>query len=340
VQGKFNFKVKVIQADLSGGDYFYNGGGCFRDESPSAVIYENSSYISKLFFINNVSGGIIAKEKVEDMPEKYRRFVSLDMPSEAEMLRSWKRELAVLANREEVGQNVFYNSLSGSGQSAASHDAPPAQKSGSGSESDSKAGPGLDTLLNRLQSFLGSDDSDEFDGFDGFDIFDDFDEFDEFGEYDEFDEYENDDEIRDILHLNHYYNSEAYKMSKVEYDYNSIGTISLTGNGALDIIYDESEMTGFKDSYVRFLFDPGEKNIVTMCRKNFFESWLTFEKGKRISIDRSGGYPGTFSTATTKELVNNMTIDGGEMRFVYLTETNGVPSEMITHTIEAARLES
>ena len=310
----FNFKVKIIRTDLTGGDYSYgyNYGG-----SPNSIMYENSSYISKLFFINNVSGGIMSKEKIEDMPERYKRFISPDIPGDAEMLRNIKKELDILANREEIGQNVFYSSLASN------------IKNENENKRENKSEKDFDVLLNRLEDFLDSGE------------FGDFDEFDEYDEDDEdYGAYENEDEVRDILHLNHYYNSEAYKMSKVKYDFSSFGHISLVKNGMtdiIDIIYDESEMTGFKDSYARFMFNKTEKNIVTMCRRSFFETWLTFEKGKRISVEHTDKYTGAvaFFTAETKELVNNMTIRGGDMRLVYVTETNGVPCEMITHTIEA-----
>ena len=315
--GKFNFKVKIVQTDLAGGDYFYGCG--YNSGASNSIMYENSSYISKLFFINNISGGIISKEKIEDMPERYRRFVSLDIPSEIDMLKSIKKELDVLSNREEIGQNVFYSNLSA--DSAGRIPEP---------ESISKS-KDFDILLNHLEDFLGS-------GEYGVEDFVDFDEYgDDDDEYDGYESYENEDEIRDILHLNHYYNSEAYKMSKVRYDFSSVGNISLTQDGVLDIRYDESEMTGFKDSYARFLFNEKEKDIVTMCRKSFFETWFTLEKGKRISVAHEHN---AVYTAEAKELVNNMTLEGGDMRLVYVTETNGVPSEMITHIIEAERVES
>jgi len=177
---------------------------------------------------------------------------------------------------------------------------------------------------------------------DGF-LFDDADEEND-GEDDEEEEYgyggyENDgEEIRDILNLNNYYNSETYKMSRVEYDFEACGSINVLSDGLLDIRYDESEMTGVKDSYVRLLLNPGRTDFVNLHRKNLFDLWLPLEKGKRINVDSADICSGTVFTADTKEIVSNMTASGGNTRMVYITETNGSPFEMVFHSISAKRI--
>ncbi|MCL2095603.1 MAG: DUF1934 family protein [Oscillospiraceae bacterium] len=334
--GNFNFRVKISQTDLSGGGYHYDYSG--ESYAPDSIMYDNSEYISKLFFINNISGGILAKERVEDMPEKYRRFVSSDITSGADIIKSIKKELTVLANREEVGQNVFYSSLAGSaGRSESEPDDNNTRiKSADGireriSEIKSEIEDIFGEIRELLQSEQFKDLSEEvFSGLgDG-----EFDEFEDY--YEDFEDYDyaqSGEEIRDILHLNNYYNSETYKMSDVKYDFSCEGSIKVTDDGSLDIIYDESEMTGFKDSYCRFVFNMEKKDIITMSRKGFFETWLTLEKGGRVSTEY--GRDIGFATAAAKEIVNNMTPEGGRMHLVYVTETNGFPSEMITHTIFA-----
>ena len=130
-------------------------------------------------------------------------------------------------------------------------------------------------------------------------------------------------------------------MSRVEYDFTSLGSISKTEDGFIDIKYDESELTGFADSYIRILFEPGKKDVVTIRRKSFYDTWFTLEAGKRISIDQgqgqaeSGYYAGSVMTVKATELVNNMGPGGGEMQMVYITETDGIPAEMISQTIKA-----
>ena len=290
-KAKFNFKIKIVQTDLTCRDYFYydlgNIIGGFQAESP--ILYQNSGYISKLYSINNFSGGILAKDKIEDMPERYKRFVNFGNPSEAEKITGIINEMAALANREEIGQNVFYSGLPGQPMFDPEEDA----------------------------SFFLEDE-----------------EFED-PEYDEYDEYG--EEIRDILNLNNYYNSETYKMSKVEYDFEAPGNICLAPDGSLDIVYDESEMTGVKDSYVRFLIKAGKTDALTVHRKGFFNSWLPLEKGKRIKIDHADVYSDAVFTANTKEIVSNMTTSGGNIRIVYITETNGFPTEMIFHSISAKK---
>ena len=338
--GKFNFKIKIVQTDLNSPGYFFGG------ESP--LISQNSSYISKLNYINNYSGGILAKEKIEDMPEKYRRFIQAGSPSAEEIIKSFKKDVLALVNREDVGQNVFYSRLS---NPAASPETSSAGKSASAeipreieytAKSDSR---GNSENFENFENFKDFEDFEIFAGLDAINGFENFTEFEdaffaggETGE--ECENYQDDEEIRDILHLNNYYTSDLYKMSKIEYDFTASGNISLRKDGFIEIKYDESEVSGFKDSYIQFLFRPDDKKIVTIRRKNFFDIWFTLEKGKRISVEQRGQYSGSVSTTNTKELVNKMTVDGGEMRFVYINETDGAPSEMIFHSIIAAPAES
>ena len=299
MSGDFNFKVKIVHTDLTRGDFLYNtlGGifGGFRSESP--IIYQNSSYISKLFFLNNYTGGILKKDRIEDMPEKYRRFIQFDNPTQAQLIREFKKEMIMLANREEVGQNVFYSGL--------------------GLEASAAGG---------LQTFE-SVENVEFVDFDGFEELEEF-------------EYEDDgEEIKDILNLNNYFNSEEFKMSKVEYDFSSPGSINFTDDGYLDMRYDESVVTGVPGSRIQLLFKPDNKNLITIRRKSFFDACFHLEKGKRISIEvpETENNISMVFTTHTKELANNITFNGGNMRILYATETNGMPSEMILHTISAER---
>lgn len=340
-EGKFNFKVKIVQTDLASREYLFglgqNGGFGF-DEDPA--VYQNSSYISKLYFINNYSGGILAKDKIEEMPEKYRRFIELKNPTEAEMIRNFRKEMIVLANREEIGQNVFYSSLSNSNPAGYSN-------SNTANQSSPAAAVEYAEHLGNSESLENFDDFNFNINFNG-NVFEDFGNFDEDGgdmveygdiEYDENDEpgedYRDDEEIKDILLLNNVFNSEMYKMSKVEYDFSVLGDISTTDDGSLNIKYNESETTGFKDSYIQFLFREDNRDIITIRRKNFFDTWFTLENGKRVSIERRGRYSGAVSTTNTKELVNNMTLKGGDMRIIYTTETDGIPTETVFYSIHA-----
>ena len=333
----FNFKVKIVQTDLTRPDYFYHAfgamGGGIRNESP--IIYQNSQYISKLFYINNISGGILAKDKVEDMPERYKRFISSANPSALEIAGSFIKEMAELANREEIGQNVFYSSISSAPDLAAAGNHAGLARI----FEDIKNGP-----LAELENHGDFEGFENHEDFEDYEDFEDFEDFEELGELEEFEDYEDyaADEIRDILHLNNYYNSEEFKMSKVEYDFDAPGEISLSEDGSVIIKYDESELTGFSGSYIQLMFRPENKNTVMLRRKGFFDMWLVLEEGKRIpvgSADDNSRNQGADLAANTKELVNNMTLRGGNMRFVYITENNGFPTEMISHSISASPAE-
>ena len=348
--GKFNFRVKIVQTDLSG-RYFLRGA----DAGGDYMTYQNSSYISKLYHINNYSGGILAKEKIEDMPERYRRFITFDDPSDEQLIKNFMKDIITLASREEVGQNVFYNRLTNPEILDGANITDRAGKTASaGNLHETEYAQAKTEPRKNLESLAGLED---FAGLESFEVFDGFESFESFlgsGSFEDFffadggeadgnfegrDGYENyrdDEEIRDILHLNNYYMSDADNICKTEYDFSSPGTISVKENGSLEIRYDESEMTGLKDSFIQFFFNPENKDIVTVRRKSFFDIWFSLEKGRRISIEQRGRCSGVVLTTNTKELVNKMTAGGGEMRFVYINETDGVPSEMIVHSICAA----
>jgi len=329
--GKFNFKIKIIQTDLSSSDYM---SGVINANSgrDATVVSQNSSYISKLFFINNYSGGILAKDKIEDMPARYRRFIRFGKPSEKEFFSNLKKEMAILDNREEIGQNVFYSSLSTSPDTAdsdISDEQNPASVKTDGELLVSEisktfeelAEAGLftsDDFINKLSELAESE------------------EWEDEEDDEEYYDYEDDDEeIKNILHMNDFFDSDTYKMSNVKYDFTSLGNINVSYNGEIDIKYDESEITGIKDSYIQFMFNNSDKNIITIRRKHFLDTWLTLEKGKRISVEKKRRDFGSIETASTKELVNNMTADGGSMRISYVSETNGVPMLRVSYLIHA-----
>ena len=343
---KFNFRIKIVKTDLSGGDDFFDGSDDgFSGDSP--IMYQNSGYISKLFFINNISGGILAKDKIEDMPERYKRFITFDNPSATDIVNSFRKELDEHAKREKIGQNVFYSRLSN--PVPVSSPAPAHGNSKTAKNSDwLDDGPEIiNAAVSLFSDIAGGSvgfenpvdfdglDPDDFDGFEEFEDLDAFEEFEAFGDFGDFAEYASGEEVKDILHLNNYYNSDAYKLSKTEYDYSSPGDIILDKNGTFELRYNENEITDFAESYSQIFFDAEKKDIVTLRRKSFCDIWLTLEKGKRISIGQTGEDAGTVATATAKEIVNNMTADGGDMKIVYITEINGYPCDMISQTIYA-----
>ena len=333
-EGKFNFKIKIVQTDLASQEYLSGMGfGDGFDSDPA--VYQNSSYISKLYFINNYSGGILAKDKIEDMPERYRRFIKTDAPTEAEIIRDFQNEMIMLANREEIGQNVFFSSLSGSAGYASSGSSVQVKPENQSAAEYAGSLEDFDIFnifedLEKKYNLTGSEDIEEQSGY--------YSESEEESESENVDEdYKDDEEIRDILFLNNVFTSEMYKMSKVEYDFSVTGDININGDGSLNIIYNESEMTGFKDSYIQFLFREDNRDIMTIRRKYLYDTWFTLEKGKRVSIERRDRYSSAVFTTNTQELVNNMTLDGGNMRIAYTTETDGIPTESVTYFIHAER---
>ena len=319
---KFDFKIKIARTDLASREYLLGAESSFGFDGDPAM-YQNSGYISKLWFINNYPGGIPAKDKVEDMPERYRRFVGFGSPSETRMIKDFQKEMAMLSKREQIGQNVFYSQL-------------PAQPNREAPGKKESKKPPQNAENEKYAEIAGS--------FDGIAAIENFREFIEdalYGEadledgYEEDEEYEAEEEIRDILQLNNVYNSEIYKMSKVKYDFSASGHISRTKEGMFDIEYDETETTGIEGSCMRILFSENNRDIVTFHSKSFFDEWFTLEKGKRVSIERIGASFGAVTSATAKELSNSITLEGGQLRAVYAMEINGVPSETVSYSIKA-----
>ena len=335
--GKFNFKVKISHTDLACGEYLFGtgiNGGFFGGESP--LVYQNSGYISKLYFINNYSGGILAKDRIEDMPEKYRWFMKPEYPTEAEMIKSFEKKMVMLANREEVGQNVFYSTLSNPANTAASFGANPetsGRKAASGEyfgELGEAEYAKIYETLTGLREFGDAVLYGENDFAPGGSAADN-----DAGAY--YEGYGDDEEIRSLLNLNTVYNSELYKMSKVEYDFSAPGDIRFLDDGSVSIKYDDGEMTGLPDSYMQMLFRPENRDIIIVRRKNMFEDWVALEKGRRISFVKTAHHSDVVVTTSTKELSNGMTLSGGDMRIAYTTETDGIPTESVVYSIKAEK---
>ena len=325
---KFDFKVKIVQTDLAGRNYLLGMGGGFGFDGDMSM-FRHSGYVSKLWAINNYSGGILAKDRVEDMPGNYRRFVNFGNPSEKQMFDSFKRELAQASNREEIGQNIFCSQFSTPIPEVPQKEAGKkgAKKTANEKYAEIAGDFAAIASLGSLEDFEAFADEILYGGDDPEDG--------EYGEEDEeYDEYEDDEEIRDILQLNNVYNSELYKMSKVEYDFVAPGHISLEKDGMYTLEYDETEMTGV-EGRTWILFGDKTRNIATFHRKGFSDDWFTLEKGKRVTIGRTGPAFNVVLATTAGELKNTITLAGGELRAVYRTEANGVPTETVSYSIKA-----
>lgn len=324
---KFDLKIKIVRTDLASREYLLGAAGAFGFGGEMAM-YQNSSYISKLWFINNYAGGILAKEKVEDMPERYRRFVRFGNPSETEMLKDYRKEMTMLSNREQIGQNVFYSRLSGRADPKA--------------EQIPKTKEAAEAKYAEIMEDI--ENMENMENMEGLATFENFKEYVEdvlYGDPEDgfedggYEEYDDDQEIRDILHLNNVYNSEIFKMSKVEYDFNAPGFINLTKDGMFEIKYDETEMTGIEGSYVRILFGENSRDIVTFHRKNFFDEWFALEKGKRVAVERVGADIKMVTAAAGNGFANTINLSGGKLCMVYTTEINGVPTERVSYCLQA-----
>lgn len=124
--------------------------------------------------------------------------------------------------------------------------------------------------------------------------------------------------------------------NNLEVKFDTTGSIKFLEDNILEVKYDESGMTGEKDAFVRFLFDFDEKDFVTIHRGGQTDIWLNCEKGERVNSSAKSRSFGNGIAVNTKEIINNITPHGGHLCISYIRETNGTPSEMITHVISAS----
>ena len=123
--------------------------------------------------------------------------------------------------------------------------------------------------------------------------------------------------------------------NNLEIKFDTTGSIKFLENNILEVKYDESGMVGVRDAFVRFLFDFNKKDFVTIHRRGETDVWLNCKKGERINGSVKSRSFGSNITVDTKELINNITPLGGRLYISYIRETDGAPSEMVTHIISA-----
>ena len=294
---KFDFKIKVTQTDLTRNDDFYRYFQSLNESSVPFMV-QHSGYIEKLNFMNGFGGADLAEES-EDININMRfgnRVFQADIAN-PEVLKEAERK------QDEMLLEMINSGVS--------------------------PGDFINDLLEDIADKLAGTEAWEFEEVDipsnlymfdmvnGYDFEQEFeDEFD-----DSFEEFEEE-------------SDEPNYENKFEVKFNSTGSIRFLEDNILEVKYDESDMTGVKDAFVRFLFDFDKKDCVTIHRFGHSDTWLNCEKGERISgMMKSFG---NNMTVDTKEIINNMTIDGGQLFVSYIRETNGSPSEMVTHLISAS----
>jgi hypothetical protein len=320
---KFDFKIKVIQTELSeNGDFYQYLNDLNNSSVPFMARY--SGYIEKLNFMNSLEGGLLSEnytaqsaESGGENPEVSKGFtenhVFMSVIANQDVLdevqRKKEKMMRNMLSKKNAPELVLNDLLEQFFES---------REAWEFEEVDIPANLYMFDMVNGVNpnsafadyTESGADENAEFEEFDGYD---------DYGEYGEPEEFE----TVEMPDLN----------SKFEVKFNAKGSIKLLNGNMIEVKYDESDMTGEKNSFIRFLFNPENKEAVTIHRYGAPDTWLNCEKGVRIS--ESGTFRGSIVTVNTKELTNNMSLDGGNLYLSYVRETNGASSEMVTHIISA-----
>jgi len=324
---QFKFKIKITHTDLAYNDTFFRMMAENFAMSSFSMMSQNSSYISKLNFINNYEGGTVAGSNSDDsdadrvtakpaqdkMGNNVFR-VTVANPEIAEEIRAKKEKVI----RERISEK--FNAIRAAKLTN--------ETNGTKTVNDDTDLEDVDILesLNAFEELTVDADFTDANG----DFPDDFgDEF-EFEDYDGYNEYEENGIMADGADI-----AQIMGTGKVEMKFDAPGSIKFISDSLLEVKYDESEVTGIRDSYVRFLFDMKNKNFVSINRGEDTDIWLDCEKGKRISLPKRTRHTGYIITVNTKELINTMTPDGGQLYIQYIRETNGSPAEIVSHSLSA-----
>lgn len=402
IDKKFTFKIKIVQKDLVYDETFLKMMTENLTMSNFPMMSQNSSYISRLNFINSYEGGSVTEyadtakysgyAEEEENRNSINSINSINLcakkdgnSKQAKQVRQIKK-----TQQDEIGNNVFKVNIANPEieeevklkkekiirEKVAerinmmrimqqTHNAQNIQKTSADVREDEWVNIEIESLesikpqevdiLASLNAFEQLNNTNETD-ITGI-IHDYIDETNDANDTDNIDIIDNaenmdnmEDSDDDMAYMeytddaDYFYDDKSYAgqnavlmpiTGNLEIKFDAQGSIRFLSDSLLEVKYDESEMTGIKDSYVRFLFDMNKKDLVLINRGEETDIWLDCEKGKRISHQKEICHSGIIITICTKKLINKMTPDGGQLYIQYIRETDGSPSEMITHSLFA-----
>ncbi|MBQ8508775.1 MAG: DUF1934 domain-containing protein [Clostridia bacterium] len=103
-----------------------------------------------------------------------------------------------------------------------------------------------------------------------------------------------------------------------------------TCDGRLEIEYFETELTGMEGACTCVSYALDNPGIVTMLRTGTVETALTFEEGHRNVCVYNTEDCAFEVTVCGRKVVNDLTLDGGEILLSYGLEIRGVVTELTT----------
>ena len=127
------------------------------------------------------------------------------------------------------------------------------------------------------------------------------------------------------------------KCEKVDYYADGILHVQDT---FLSVSYSEREDMGFENASTTVFFDSKTPQLLTMVRSGDGATVLRFDPaaGRQMVTYNTPYLPLEFAM-TTREVVNHLTPEGGELHFDYLLEMHGVKTERTEFTLTVTRTE-
>ena len=139
--------------------------------------------------------------------------------------------------------------------------------------------------------------------------------------------------VNDIIDSGENYDNDdlAYDEEQ-EIALNTEGFMNLDGD-RVELVYEESEITGMEGSRTSVMFDKSNSGLVSMLRDGSVSTALVFEKGKRHHcVYNTPIMPFEICVRTLR--VENNIIDAGTLKLDYIIEIRGAKAERTKFELE------
>ena len=131
---------------------------------------------------------------------------------------------------------------------------------------------------------------------------------------------------------------EDYDNDELDYDEEQEIALNTEGfmnvdNDRVELVYEESEITGMQGSRTSVVFDKSNSGLVSMLRDGSVSTTLVFEKGKRHHcVYNTPIMPFEICVRTLK--VENNILDVGTLKLDYIIEIRGAKAERTKFELE------
>ncbi len=117
---------------------------------------------------------------------------------------------------------------------------------------------------------------------------------------------------------------------------NTEGFMNLDGD-RVELVYEESEITGMEGSRTSVVFDKSSAGLVSMLRDGSVSTALVFEKGKRHHCVYNTPIMSFEICVRTLRVENNI-LDAGTLKLDYIIEIRGAKAERTKFELEVKEI--